>query len=1424
MNFPNITGKTESAVGTERQSLLVLICLVVILGGLQVASAQERDQSTLNDQRPAAALQDDYTKDEIADALGLDEDIVLSASFGDSDKRGYEIFDETASGFPTDGEKYIALSSGCADLALEEDIDEDVISCELLDGPTGPGNATDIVQMEMELDVPFGANMMTFDFKFFSEEFPQFIDSQFNDGFVVEIGESSFTVDGSELEAPDNVVFDEEGNPITINDAGELGQDEAWAAGTAYGRDENGGATRLINTSVPISSGIGGGTITVIFTIFDVQDRIYDSTVFVDNIEFESQHLQVNGMELNQGVQNWDNDVVLVEDRPTILRAHMQNLSATESMRPNVWLEGYRDGEPLPNSPQTPMNSDPEAPPFINYDDDDNEEEIGERRGDFETSVNFQLPNSWLSGDVELKLAGGFLICPGDEPLEDYCEIEAEFEPTAVPEINFYDMEWTEENGQTHSFDESIDEHIDMLMPMLPVAELDYSINSVVIGVDEAPDDADVFGRMQLSRNWSTEYIGNPNRLSYGFVDSGSDDVAGAGRVRDIGGIMGFTNSHANRRTTTVHEFGHLFDRHHTADEDEWGTHPQFPDFKLGPCDSPADIDDAPDFPYFRDSPHWAESEISALGDPDGDQDEIIWGLDTWEQEVKGPLDLDGGDTRPNPALMSYCGHSDNNPRWISREGYEEMRNDINDRFDVQLKPALAERSLSQSGGAQRTASSSTAANQSMLQSSSATVVQDEEHEYLFINGRFYADDVSAEFQPFNKISATEDHINQIMPEPGDYVLQVLDEDENILEEVPFEPKFGVMEEEQASIAAFSIPVAYEEDIYETRIIEANMKGLTPGELTDDQVIGSATASPNPPEVSLEFPEGGEQFDDEEVALEWSGEDPDGEELTYTVLFSRDGGSTWSTIATGYTRTTLEVNTADLGGTDEGVIRVQASDGFNTADDVSGTFTIANTSPDTRIESPSYGAEIDTAATIPLKGSANDMEYGRLEGEQLQWSSDEDGHLGTGRAVDVPGSTLSPGTHEITLTATDPEGASGETSVTIEITTPTPQSKRSDAPEVVGSIPEQQFEPEGEVFEADLTQILIDPEGEELDFEAESSNEDVATVSVDNATLTVTPGYEGTAEISITGTNELEKSTTVSFSAVVGDPVFPELTAPVDDADSVSIPVTLSWEDVEDAEGYNLQIGMDPGFDSTVVTLDITDTSAEVSENIVDNTTYYWRIQAQLEPTNSGWSDVWSFTTLLRVPAKPEWVTEGTIEYEEQPEVEWEEAERAETYHLQVAETDDFEEIIIDEEEIEETEFKLSDLDDEVTYHARIRAENQTGVGEWSEMTSFEPVTAQLNEEIPDEFELEQNYPNPFNPDTQIGYELPEEGHVVLTIYDILGRQVEILVDETQRAGTYEVIFESGDLASGTYIYRLEVTQSDNADSFIETRSMMLIK
>jgi hypothetical protein len=115
-----------------------------------------------------------------------------------------------------------------------------------------------------------------------------------------------------------------------------------------------------------------------------------------------------------------------------------------------------------------------------------------------------------------------------------------------------------------------------------------------------------------------------------------------------------------------------------------------------------------------------------------------------------------------------------------------------------------------------------------------------------------------------------------------------------------------------------------------------------------------------------------------------------------------------------------------------------------------------------------------------------------------------------------------------------------------------------------------------------------------------------------------------------------------------------------------------------------------------------------------------------------------------------------------------------------------------------------------------------------TELTSGEKVVVHQNaitkfiitliEAAPVNYVLEQNYPNPFNPSTSIKYQIPELSIVTLKVYDVLGNEIAILINEEKLPGNYELKFDATKLASGVYFYQLK------AGSFTDIKKMILIR
>lgn len=189
-------------------------------------------------------------------------------------------------GFPLRGPSYMILSNGNALLADNKNTSRD--TGRTSGGPAIRG-ARDVTIFRMNINVPKGRNCLNLRFRFLTEEFPEFVNEEFNDAFIAEVDESTWDtrpVGDPGIEADRNFATDTKGNRISVNAVGDASVTAARAKGTTYD-----GATRRLRASTRITP---GGHV-LYLSIFDQGDRQYDSAVFVDRLGFSKSAVCRNG-------------------------------------------------------------------------------------------------------------------------------------------------------------------------------------------------------------------------------------------------------------------------------------------------------------------------------------------------------------------------------------------------------------------------------------------------------------------------------------------------------------------------------------------------------------------------------------------------------------------------------------------------------------------------------------------------------------------------------------------------------------------------------------------------------------------------------------------------------------------------------------------------------------------------------------------------------------------------------------------------------------------------------------------------------------------------------------------------------------------------------------------------------------------------
>jgi len=729
---------------------------------------------------------------------------------------------------------------------------------------------------------------------------------------------------------------------------------------------------RDLNSLIPSGSGV---TLTNAKGINDLGQIAANGTIngqthafrLTPNSAYPAQ-LQLTGIEVTQGIQDLLNGVPLFADRPTYVRAHVQSLNGTVKGVTAQLIGTTPSGDPLPGSPLTPANRngriDVQQTPNRTYIDD---------------SFLFQLPPSWLHGDVILRVEGvnKSLACNDIYDTGSGCAVEVSFKPAPKMKLHLLAMSWRDNKGVVHSpqpYDMGTAAlQIESTFPVAPDS-VPYNFRTDGTVRDTPPhtlnDFVDILNRLVWIRRYdgclqtfgcNDYYMGilvdyAASGLQIGGVGDASNAVAGA---------YVLPSSFDNGYLDPPHELGHVTGRMHTVCRgDETGSDPGYPYQSMdGDTKVKGRI-----------------SKVSSGGD-------ALYGFDinylvSHRRSIYSPRTCD---------LMSYGGSEGN---WPSDYTYNHIKDALTARFGT-------ERAQAQTALVRRTQTSDSADNTGVAVISG------------LISPTLGTGTISSLYDVTSTVASD-------VPATGTYTIQFQDSQGHALASYNFEPEV-VEGHDNASMGAFNLALPWSAGA--TKVVL----------LRGDTILDARQAADRAPTVTIAYPNAGEHLSGTKATLRWSVDDPSGRPLTYMVLYSRDGGATWQPLAINWPSTSLDVDLSTLPGTDQGRVRVLATDGFSTASAQSMIFSVAKHAPQAAIYAPTRNELYVGHQMIMLRGNAFDWEDGALDDTKLSWNADGVGALGTGRTVPVDASTLPEGTDTITLTATDSDGNSSSVTTTVRI-------------------------------------------------------------------------------------------------------------------------------------------------------------------------------------------------------------------------------------------------------------------------------------------------------------------------------------------------------------------------------------------------------
>ncbi|MDP3149778.1 MAG: family 10 glycosylhydrolase [Ignavibacteria bacterium] len=275
-------------------------------------------------------------------------------------------------------------------------------------------------------------------------------------------------------------------------------------------------------------------------------------------------------------------------------------------------------------------------------------------------------------------------------------------------------------------------------------------------------------------------------------------------------------------------------------------------------------------------------------------------------------------------------------------------------------------------------------------------------------------------------------------------------------------------------------------------------------------------------------------------------------------------------------------------------------------------------------------------------------------------------------------------------------------------------------------------------------------------------------------------------------------------------PNVPVLLSPLNGDRGQRDSVRLKWNSDPFTCGFTIQISTDSTFSSTFIVNkpEIKDTFF-ILKGILASTKYFWRIKAIGLGVNSDFTAASSFQAgFPNVPILVE-PKHATLNVPLNPIFKWMRESTATSYRFQLATTIQFPpETMKVDTTVTDTTLQILNLSPLKNHFWRVSAFNNYGASLWSGSFGFKTGSATDIEEegIPTQFELKQNYPNPFNPITTICFALPKKSFVSLKVFDVLGTEVETLIEEEKHEGYFSIVFDASKLASGIYFYKLQTS------------------
>ena len=696
----------------------------------------------------------------------------------------------------------------------------------------------------------------------------------------------------------------------------------------------------------------------------------------------------IKGWEVTQGIQRPANDVPLVAGKTTYVRLYPELQDGEDAGAVGARIFGTRDGQALPGSPIYPLNNNIPVSSSSSLAD----------RADVDGGWLFRLPESWTrtgndlipQSDTTITLRA--VIDPygayaeSDSPSNN--EKQGDFLFTAKAPVCMTMRPVTTHDAYQSVHDINIGQMVELTESALPTTrliafpkndplrEIDWCWKNLVYGpfcstpYELKDDDSQLLTKMGWIDFWAdTPSICLSNNARTLFAGIIHEDTEW-----DWGGLA---RRGKDQMLTKVPAYGKLISRKNGLAMTM--VHEIGHNFDRLHVDCGKDVLSVDsNYPYPTDR---LDEALSS------DNSALHFGFDPLQQKAVDP--------GTNKDYMSYCDDS-----WASDYTWKALFNKLRDPIFV--PPTLLERTAGE-GDILRVAG-----------------VIDSGSNAGSLDTAFTLPANQTSDRQLQKVLGTQIQSKVAAPGAPNYHLQIIGTGAQLLADHPIE----LNPVEDGDPAA---PLPFEMTIAAPAGIAAHLHLMQ-----DDQILASLSPGTAHPAISLSQPAGGTLVGSD-IVVDWTASDADGDQLFYTIQYSPDGGGQWVPLLVNYggSGAASELLTLDLSseaGSDGEValIRVIASDGFNTGIAVSQPFSVVKRDPVVAITHPAEDQVFAASDLVLLHGFATDAEDGLIADNQFFWSTGQ-----TGQTTEISG--LAPGNHTIQLTVMDADGLDGAHSVSFDV-------------------------------------------------------------------------------------------------------------------------------------------------------------------------------------------------------------------------------------------------------------------------------------------------------------------------------------------------------------------------------------------------------